>query len=88
MANKVHGKRGCNLYKLWRSNGVAGLYRGLFAAGTKGGRELNGDGSGSRPPPESNCSFRISSKSFPLKPKNTGSMRVCGRVFVERRLGR
>ena len=34
-------KRCCNLYKLWRSNGVTGPYRGLFAAGTEGGRELN-----------------------------------------------
>ena len=40
---------------------------GLFAAGTEGGRALNGDGSGSWPPPEDNCSFRISSKSFPPK---------------------
>ena len=61
---------------------------GLFAAGTEGGRALNGDGSGSWPPPAGDCSLKISSKSFPLKPKNNGSMRVCGMVFVERRLGR
>ena len=88
MANKVQEKRCCHLYKVWRSNSVAGLYRGLFAAGTEGGREINADGCGGWPPPEGNCSFRISSKSFPLKPKNTGSMRVCGRVFGKRRLGR
>ena len=81
-------KRCCNLYKVWRSNGVAGLYRGLFAAGTEGGRALNGDGSGSWPPPAGDCSLKISSKSFPLKPKNTGSMRVCGRMLGKRRLGR
>lgn len=34
-------KRCCNLYKLWRSRGIAGPYRGLFAAETEDGRALN-----------------------------------------------